>query len=153
MEVHQNKWNWNNLQFENISIPEKYVNQPGIFYHTINVDDSVGQEIALFIYDPTEFIYEVENLNPFKFNLKSFGIRTSYGPICSLLFFIDDPINQNYPFVLFDKPVDISNNQMLEPYYTLGAQTHFHLFLLDVNFDIIRVMEFENAFNLIVRFS
>lgn len=148
MALHSNKWNWNGLQLENISIPQRYLSQPGIFYHTINVDESVGPEIALFIYDPTEFIYDIENVNPFRFNIKSLAIRTSYGPICTLLFFIDDPIIPNYPFVLYDKPVDLTNNQMLEPYYALGNQEYVHLILLDVNLDIIRLIEFENTFEL-----
>lgn len=131
----------------NLVYPKQSVNlfrTAGIYYQHLILDTTVGEEVVLIIYDDTDFIYELAAVSPFVFNCRGMGIRTSYGTIGVLLFHVENPLRPGSAYAIYDKPVDITRDEMLQPWRELDNQTHLHLILLDKNLETAGFFIFEN---------
>lgn len=128
------------------SMPERFVRSAGVYYRGITLDTEVGEEVILIIYDPTDFIYQLAKLRPFHFHTASLAVNTSYGPVFVFLFWVTDPTDEHKVFAAFDKPVDISKPEMIEPWVKLRDQTHLHVFLVDADQEVQGFYEFENVY-------
>lgn len=146
MNKHNNKWIHGEV---NLVLPRPrigFMKEVGIYYLHLVLDKNVGEEIVLIIYDPTDFIHDLRALKPFHFVTSSLAVNTSFGPVYSFLFWVADPKDPSKSFALFDKPVDISKPQLIEPWVQLANQTHLHLLLVGENYEVEGFYEFENIF-------
>jgi hypothetical protein len=147
MSLHNNKWNHGLVNLELPPIQEGFMTQPGIYYLSLTIDSSIGEEVILIIYDPTDFIHELKSVNPFRFYMSSFFVNTNFGPIFSFLFWVSQQNDENQAFCIYDKPLDISKPQSFESLNSLANQTHVHLLLVGKNYKVEGFYEFENIYS------
>lgn len=119
--------------------------QMGMYYLTLVLDKDVGEEVVLIIYDPTDFIYDLKEVVPFRFNTASLAINTSFGIVFSFIFWISQPNDDDKSFAIYDKPIDVSRQQLIYPWVQLSNQTHLHLLLVGANHEVEGFYEFENS--------
>lgn len=143
-----NKWPYGKTKFTDIRIPELYKNFNGIFTLNVSLDKSLGTEVALYIRDETDFIYNVTNVKSFQLFMKTGIVKTNYGPLLFLLFFIPDPEYKSKPFAMYDIHLNPLKQEFLIPFYDLARQSHWHLFLLNKNNVQVGFFEFKNNFRL-----
>jgi hypothetical protein len=141
-----NKWRHGRTHFGLPPMPPGFMRSAGVFYLTVTLDPEVGEEVVIVIFDPTDFIYQLAELIPFRFYTGSLAVNTSYGPVFIFLFWVTDPTDDSKVFAGFDKPVDISRRLLIEPWVKLRDQTHLHLFLVDANHEVQGFYEFENVY-------
>jgi len=141
-----NKWKLGDVQFVLPELPDDFMVQDGIYYLRLVFDQSVGEEVTLIIYDTTDFIEELSRLKPFDFYCSGIAVETAHGPLLTLLFSVLDPNDTNSAFAIYDKPVDVSKPQLIEPWLQLAGQSHLHLLLAGKNHEIKGFFEFENNF-------
>lgn len=141
-----NKWIHGPTNFALPPVPSGFMNQAGVYYLHVTLDPEVGEEVVLVIYDPTEFIYQLAEVKPFRFHTASLAVNTSYGPVFVFLFWVTDPADERKVFAAFDKPVNFSKPEMIEPWIKLRDQTHLHLFLIDAEQEVQGFYEFENVY-------
>lgn len=148
MTRHNNKWIHGTTNLVMPPTPSGFMSQAGIYYLSLVLDKSVGEEIVLIIFDPTDFIYQLSNLVPFNFYMSGMAINTSFGPVVSFIFWITQPKDKSNSFAIYDKPIDISQPLHIQPWQTIAKQTHLHLLLLDKNRVISGFYEFDNVFGI-----
>ena len=141
-----NKWPHGKTNFI-IPRPAKgVIESMGVYNLTVGLDKTIGEEVILIIYDPTDFIDQLKAVKPFRFNVSSLAVNTSFGPVFSFLFYITHPGDEKRSVAIYDKPLDISNPKVIEPWVKLANQTHLHLLLVDKNYDVQGFYEFDNDF-------
>jgi len=145
MSKHHNKWIHGKTNLVMPAPPNGFMVQHGIYYLNAVLDKEVGEEVVLIIYDPTDFIYEVEQLVPFNFYVASFVINTAYGPVFSFLFWVTNTHDKREAFAIYDKPIDISRPTLIQPWIKIANQTHVHLLLIDKNYETVGFYEFDNV--------
>jgi hypothetical protein len=146
MNKYNNKWVHGLVNFILPTLPQGFMDEVGIYYLSITLDKNVGEEVVLIIFDPTDFIYDLKAVRPFRFFTSSVAVNTNFGPIYSFIFWVAQPNDVNKSFTIFDKPLDISIPDSIEPWTRLGNQTHLHLLLVDRNYQVQDFFEFENEF-------
>lgn len=146
--IFNNKWTFGNTKFTGITVPDPYKNFDGIFTLNVILDKSIGSEVVLYIRDETDFIYDISKVKPFELFMKSGIVRTDYGPLLFLLFFIPDPRFEDRPFAMFDIHLNPLKQEFLLPFYDLSRQSHWHLFLLNKKNEQVGFFEFENNYRL-----
>jgi hypothetical protein len=127
-------------------MPDGFMQSSGIYYLTCTLDPAVGEEVILLIYDPTDFIYQLKDVKPFRFFASSLAVNTSFGPVYSFLFWVSQPHDIHKSFTVLDKPVDISRPSLIDPWKRLANQSHVHLLLVGANYQVEGFFEFENTF-------
>ena len=125
--------------------PKGIMNAFGIYHLNVILDKNVGEEVVLIIFDPTDFIYDLKAVEPFRFFTSSVAVNTSYGPVYSFIFWVAQPHDESNSFLILDKPVDIAKPNMIEPWARLANQTHLHVLLMNENYDVEGFYEFENG--------
>lgn len=145
MMKHNNKWIHGITNLAMPELPAGFMQNAGIFYLTLVLDKNVGEEVVLIIFNPTDFIFELSAVKPFQFYTSCVAINTSYGPIFSFIFYVTNPRDERKAFAVYDKPIDISKPQSFRPWIKLAGQTHLHLLLLDINYEVQGFYEFENG--------
>jgi hypothetical protein len=113
-----------------------YMRSAGVFYLHVTLDPEIGEEVVLIVYDPTDFIYQLAEVTPFRFHAGSLAVNMSYGPVFVFLFWVTDPTDERKVFAAFDKPIDISNRSAFEPWIRLRDRSHLHLLLLDSDHEV-----------------
>lgn len=146
MVTMNNKWLHGKKDFVLPPPPAGIMKSAGVFYLHITLDPEIGEEVVLIVYDPTDFIYQLAELTPFRFHTGSLALNTSYGPVFVFLFWVTDPADERKVFAAFDKPVDISNRTALEPWIRIRDQSHLHVLLLDAYHEVQGLYEFENIY-------
>jgi hypothetical protein len=120
----------------------------GIMPVAVSLDPSVGPEVALIWRDPTDFVHEVAGVEPFSLKLKAGLLGTPHGPLLFMLFYVDRPEIDAFPFCSVELYLDPQDPAMASPFQDLSRQTHIHLVFLDAENEIVDVKEFENIFGL-----
>jgi hypothetical protein len=120
----------------------------GILAVPATLDERIGVESTLILFDKTPFIYRLARVRPFDLRMKMGMAPTNHGPVAYLLFYIPDPSRPSEPFFMVDHHIDPFNEQMVSPWRDLALQSHWHLFLLDGKCEQINLFEFENVFGL-----
>lgn len=143
---HHNHWTHGKTHLVLPPMPDGFMQSFGIYYLTCTLDPAVGEEVILVIYDPTEFINQIKQVDPFNFFVSSFAVNTSFGPVYSFLFWVANPKDIQKSFTILDKPVDISRPSLIEPWIRLANQSHLHLLLVGPNYQVEGFFEFENNF-------
>ena len=120
----------------------------GIAPVPVALDPRIGTEVALFIVDHTDFAYKIARLERFQLYIKSGLVPCPSGPVLFFLFWLPDPRTPHIPFATFECTVNPHNPNMMQPYWDLARQTHWHVFIIGPGDEELNWFEFENAFNL-----
>ncbi|MBE0552002.1 MAG: hypothetical protein IH619_06455 [Ignavibacterium sp.] len=147
-KILNNKWNLGKANFGTHKVSKAYKDFNGIYTVYAALDNSIGTEVILYIRDETDFIYDVAKVRPFDLFMKSGVVRTEFGPLLFLLFFIPDPRFEDRPFAMFDDHLNPLSPEQLSVFYDLSRQTHWHLFLINKENEQIEFFEFENNYGL-----
>jgi len=143
----KNKWSLGKVQLEMPPLPDDFMKLHGLnSLHTI-LDKNVGTEVVLVIYDDTDYIYNLQKVNPFNFNVGTLVIETPYGPVGAFIFYIEDPGFKDKSIAIFEKPVNIANYNQMKPWLELANQTHVHIILVNKKYEVIGFYEFGNTYN------
>ena len=124
--------------------PEQGCITPGY----VVLDPNIGSETVLFIVDYTPFAHEIAQLKPFKLNINPGLVFCSTGPILFLLFTLPQPLEHGHPFAVFEITLNPNDSEMMQPFWNLAKQSHWHVFVIGPNNEELNWFEFENIFNL-----
>jgi len=105
--------------------------------------------MALFILDPTPFVFRISSHNPrhLTLNVKMAILPTSYGPIIMFLFWIPARDSQD-PLFMHEHFLDPHAEGHCKPYFRLASQTHWHVVLLGPGQRVLNMYEMENVYGL-----
>ena len=120
----------------------------GVLPVSVVLDPRVGTEVVLFIVDRTDFAYEIARLEKIKFHVKSGLTRCPSGPVMFLLYGIATPQTPEIPFVSFENTVNPHDATMMQSYWDLARQTHWHVFVIGPDDEELIWYEIENKFRL-----
>lgn len=143
-----NKWTLGKANFGTHKVSKAYEDYNGIYTVYASLDKSIGTEVILYIRDETDFIYDIAKVRPFELFMKSGVVKTEYGPLLFLLFYIPDPRFEDRPFVMFDIHLNPLLPEHLAAFYDLSRQSHWHLFLINKENEQIEFFEFDNNYGL-----
>ncbi|MBS1553087.1 MAG: hypothetical protein JST15_13560 [Bacteroidetes bacterium] len=147
LKTFNNKWTHRDAGLVLPPPPDNFMHNSGIYYLSVALDEKVGEEVVLIIYDDSDFNNKLVNVKPFRFVMSSIAVNTNYGPVGVFIFSVENPLDKNIPFALYDKPVNIANYNMIKPWLELANQTHIHLLLVNKKYDVVGFYEFENTYN------
>ena len=148
MEAIRNKWGHGSTRFELASLG-LLGDSEGMLPFMVILDEDVGREVVLVIRDNTEFMDQLRRVTPFTLKLKTGVARNDYAPLGFLLFWIENPIDRSEPFAAYDLYINPTQFDQLKVWRTLGAQTHWHLFLIGESGEQEGFFEFENRYGLV----
>lgn len=148
VEMIDNKWKGENPFFNHPELPDKLMQCNALFPLRTILDPSFGSQITLILVDQTDFIYELGKINPFALYLQTGYVKTKYGPLLFLLFFIPNLTQPNKPFYMHDEYVNSLDPTMMAIWKDLSRQKYWHLFLIDKHREQVRFFEFINEYEL-----
>jgi hypothetical protein len=128
-------------------LPAQLRGRSGLIQWRATLDDGIGQERVIFIFDDSTFVFDLAHLQPFVFHLKSRLIATSHGPVLSLLFWLSNPHGPD-PFSMWDVTLNPYDPRLVLPYWQLAHQSHWHVFVLGFADEVLNMFEIENDFEL-----
>ena len=143
-----NKWPGGPVKFDFTRLPSEFDSAAGMMPVPVTLDDRIGTETALILFDPTEFIYQLAAIRPFVLKMKSGMMRTKFGPLMFILFWVPTPGNPSEPFTALECHVNPLDPQHMATWRDLARQSHWHLFLLDAKNQQKGFFEFENVYGL-----
>ena len=147
-KIFYNKCTFGKANFGTHIVSKANEDYNGIYTVYASLDKSIGTEVILYIRDETDFIYDIAKVRPFELYMKSGIVRTEYGPLLILLFYIPDPRFEGRPFTMFDIHLNPFEPQHLGMFYDLSRQSHWHLFLLNKENEQAEFFEFDNTYGL-----
>ncbi|MEA3209314.1 MAG: hypothetical protein QOE70_2371 [Chthoniobacter sp.] len=80
MKRHNTKFSLGKGRFEVDWFPPALADRSGLLPLRVVIDLTVGEEVALYWLDPTEFIQELAEIRPFQFFLRTGLFRPSLAP-------------------------------------------------------------------------
>lgn len=125
--------------------PGEYLPISGARFREVVLDPAIGNEVALFLIDQTDFAYEVKARVASDLRIKGGCARTNFGPVTFLLWWLP-PITNGMPFALYElrlNPCSPGTVQVLE---RLVSQTHLHVILIGPSQKLIDLCEYRNTF-------
>jgi hypothetical protein len=143
-----NKWTHGQAEFVLTTFPELLRGKEGLLPLDLTIDPQIGKEVALFLFDPTPFIYDIAALNPITLQLKSGLYNTSNGPLLFLLFYVPNPLEPHKMFAGYDCHVNPFDEDHLSIWRRLARQTHWHFVLVGEDGQLVNFYEFKNTYNL-----
>lgn len=120
----------------------------GLFPVPVIIDETVGEEVVLYLRDQTPFMNQLKRVLPFQLFLKAGVGRNRWGPVPFFLFYVPDPRDESQYFVAYDLYLNPDSSSQLSLWWKLADQTHWHLFLIGVGNQQEEFFEFENNFRL-----
>jgi hypothetical protein len=143
-----NKWPGAPARFDFATLPVELHAAEGILPLPLALDDSIGTEMALILFDRTEFIHSLAATEPFDLMMKAGLVRTGYGPLMFLLFWIPNPDDTGQPLTAIDCHINPLDRESTQPWRDLSRQSHWHFFLVDREQQQQGFYEFENVYGL-----
>ena len=144
---HDNSWNAGKQPWDVPPMPPWMAAAAGVFPVRGTLDPRVGTEVVLYLLDPTPFIFEIVELNPFELHLKTGIVRTRGGPVIFLLWWLRSP-RSDEPCAMFESTLNPHDESHLTDYRELARQTHWHVFVIAPGPKVLDMYEFENEFGL-----
>lgn len=142
-----NKWTHGKVKLILPPIPPVLLERSGVKPVPLIFDQNIGTEIALLITEPREKAREFGGRDITGFFLKSGLVKTSYGPICWLLFFFPSPVTGQK--VTYENVLNPKDEQQISIYRQLGKQKYWHVVIVDDQCDVVNFFEFRNNFRLL----
>ena len=112
------------------------------------VEDRIGTEMVLLLFDRTPFIYTLAKVKPFDLMLKFGMVETLNGPVVVLLFYVPNAATPDDPYFAHDYHVDPFDVGMMASLRDLARQSHWHLILVDGDQEVQSLLEFKNVYGL-----
>ena len=147
-----NQWrkgrvSWASLDSLTLGLPNQE-GFSGVLPLPLVLDPKIGSEVVLLIIDRTDFAYEIARLEPFRLNIQSGLVPCPSGPVLFFLFWLANPKVPQDSLATFECTVNPHNADMMQPYWELARQTHWHVFVIGPGGEELNWFEFENEFNL-----
>ncbi len=142
------KWPGGPVRFDFSTLPPALQSAEGILPVPLSLDERVGTETVLILFDRTGFIHRLAATRPFDLMMKSGIVRTDYGPLLFLLFWVPNPADPHNPMTAIDCHLNPLDSETLSPWRDLARQSHWHLFLVDADDQQQGFYEFENVYGL-----
>ena len=145
-----NKWKQGKVKWENLG-PFPWSGTEGfsgIAPISVVLDQEIGTEVALYIFDYTPFAHDIAKLEPFTLYLKTGLVRCPSGVVYFSVFWLHNPANPQEPYAIYERIVDPNDSAMMQPYWELARQTHWHVFIVGPNDQCLSWFEIENVFEL-----
>jgi hypothetical protein len=143
-----NKWPGGPVRFDFTKLPSEFDSAEGMMPVPLTLDDRIGTETVLILFDPTDFIHQLAAARPFDLMMKSGMVDTDYGPLMFILFWIPNTEDPNEPLTAVECHVNPLDPQHMSTWRDLARQSHWHLFLLDADNQQQGFFEFENVYGL-----
>jgi hypothetical protein len=143
-----NKWPGGPVRFDFTTLPSALQSAEGILPVPLSLNDGVGTETVLILFDRTDFIHQLAATRPFTLMMKSGLVGTDFGPLMFILFWVPNPADPNEPMTVIDCHVNPLDSHSMSAWRDLARQSHWHLFLLDADNEQQDFFEFENDYDL-----
>lgn len=143
-----NKWPSGPENFNFKSLPPEFLFVEGIAPLPLTLNDSIGTEMVLLLFDRSDFITRLAATRPFALMMKTGLVKTAFGPLMFILFWVPDPANPREPVTAIDCHVNPFELQHMSTWRDLARQSHWHLFLIDAENQQQGFFEFENTYGL-----
>ncbi|MDE0034488.1 MAG: hypothetical protein OXU75_15330 [Deltaproteobacteria bacterium] len=141
-----NKWEHGKVRLELPALPAALISLPGIKPVAAVLDDTVGREIVLLITEPEDKTREFEGIKITEFRLSAGLAKTSYGPVCFMLFCFPNP--GTGARVVYENTINPKNQRQLHLYKVLSNQTYWHVIIATDTGDVVNFFEFPNDYGL-----
>lgn len=145
-----NKWRLGKVSWSKVG-PFPWSNTEdfsGIVPIPVILDEEIGSEIALHVFDYSSFAFDIAKLIPFNLHLKSGIVRCSSGLIYANIFYLDDPKNSKEPFAIYEHISNPHDPNDMQIFWDLSRQFYWHLFVIGPSDEVINFFEFKNNFGL-----
>jgi hypothetical protein len=119
----------------------------GMRFEKAVLDPETGPETILILTDATPFAYDLARRRPFELRLTSGAVRTSFGPVLFLFWYIP-PVTNGKPFALYEHILNPTHTGTLAGLQQAAEQSHLHLVLVGPGSGLLDVYEFENVFDI-----
>lgn len=143
-----NKWPGHPVEFDFTLLPSELHSAEGIMPVPLSLDERVGTESVLILFDRTPFIHQLAATRPFDLMMKSGLVRTDFGPLMFILFWIPNPSDPSEPMTAVDCHINPLDSRSMSPWRDLARQSYWHLFLVDSQNQQQEFFEFENRYGL-----
>lgn len=110
------------------------------------LDDKIGEERMIIIYDEEYYISQLSNTYPFKFFYKPGIIKTKHGPVMFNLCYVENPDSKSNPIFMTDYHTNPLDNEDIRIWYELAMQTHIHIALVTNSGEVMGFYELPNNF-------
>jgi hypothetical protein len=147
-DIIRNQWSREKPCFDFPNLDESMGSRDGFIALKAVIDETIGEEVVLFIRDQTPFMDKLKAVTPFRFMMQNGIVKTKYGNLVFFLFWVEDPENSKKPFSMWDwyvSPVEGYSSNLLDK---MSRQTHWHLFLVGQNNQQENFFEFQNTYDL-----
>ena len=143
-----NKWPGAPARFDFTTLPAELHAAEGILPLPLALDDQIGTEMVLTLFDRTAFIHRLAATKPFDLMMKAGLVGTDYGPLMFILFWIPNPDDPGQPLTAIDCHINPLDRESFQPWRDISRQSHWHLFLVDSDQQQQGFFEFENVYGL-----
>ena len=120
----------------------------GIAPFSVVLDPKIGTKVALYIFDYSSFAHELAELEPFSLYLNTGLVRCPSGPVYFNLFWLHNLQKPEEPFAIYERHADPNDPEMMQPYWDLARQSHWHVFVIGPDDQCLKWFEFENFFGI-----
>lgn len=122
--------------------------QSGVMPMPMIVEDRIGPEMVLMLYDKTPFVSTLAQMESLALILTSGLVHTSHGPVIFLFFHIPKAATPDHPYFAFVNYANPFNPDQMATLRNLANQSHWHLILVDGDQRVRAVEEYQNVFGL-----
>ena len=147
-DVIRNQWSHGKTSFDFPNLDECMGSRDGFFALKAVIDETIGEEVVLFLRDQTPFMEKLKAVAPFRFMMQNGIVKTRYGNLVFFLFWVDDPENSEKPFSMWDWYVNPSDDYSADLLDKMSRQTHWHVFLVGQNNQQENFFEFKNSYDM-----
>ena len=140
-----NKFRGGKRHFELTRTDELPLGTAGFKFKVATVDSEIGSEVLGVLVDTTPFAYQLKKCCPFRLNLQAGAVKTNYGAILFLLWWMP-PVTNGEPFCLYEQIMNPSHPATQEMLERLATQSHLHVALVGPGSHLIDLFELKNTF-------
>lgn len=144
--IMDNKWTNGITHIDASHLPADLIVPSGIKVVPAVLDVDIGEEIILLITEPKYQIADFKDRNITRLDLQTGVVRTSFGPICFLLFSFPDPRTGSK--IVYESAINPTDERHLSIYKQLSVQTHWHVILATTQGDTVNFFEFPDKYEL-----
>jgi len=147
-DIIRNQWSHGKICFDFPNLDECMGSRDGFIALKAVMDETIGEEVVLFVRDQTPFMAKLKAVAPFRFMMQNGIVKTKYGNLVFFLFWVEDPSDTRKPFSMWDwyvNPIEDYSADLLDK---MSRQTHWHLFLIGENNQQENFFEFKNRYDM-----
>lgn len=120
----------------------------GIVPIPVILDPKIGTEVTLHIFDYSPFSHEIAELEPFNLFLKTGLARCPSGPVYFNFYWLENPRKPEESFAIYERQENPNDPEMIQPYWDLARQSHWHVFVIGPNDECLNWFEIKNGYGI-----